>query len=37
MNTNIIRSGTGLMTGFENVINPTSKHGQVLLDQGFRW
>ncbi|KAH7400719.1 hypothetical protein DE146DRAFT_653712 [Phaeosphaeria sp. MPI-PUGE-AT-0046c] len=34
---NMIKSGTGLMTGFEDVVRPTSTHGKVLYAQGFRW
>jgi hypothetical protein len=31
------RSGTGFMTGFENIIQPDSKYGKALLDQGYDW
>ncbi|KAH5225109.1 hypothetical protein HBI62_112170 [Parastagonospora nodorum] len=34
---NMIKSGTGLMTGFEDIVKPSSVHGQALLAQGFTW
>ncbi|KAJ8115947.1 hypothetical protein OPT61_g2516 [Boeremia exigua] len=34
---NMIKSGTGLMTGFENIVTATSKDGRRLLESGFTW
>ncbi|KAF2274154.1 uncharacterized protein EI97DRAFT_444433 [Westerdykella ornata] len=34
---NFIKSGTGLPSGFEDVISPTSKQGLELLAAGFQW
>jgi hypothetical protein len=31
------RSGTGLMTGFEDIVKPTSAHGKALTAQGYTW
>ncbi|KAF1959890.1 hypothetical protein CC80DRAFT_312403 [Byssothecium circinans] len=33
----MIKSGTGLMPGFDHVIKRDSVHGQRLLDDGFDW
>ncbi|KAF2019756.1 hypothetical protein BU24DRAFT_386855 [Aaosphaeria arxii CBS 175.79] len=33
----MIRSGTGLQPGFENVITPESKFGRELLEEGYTW
>ncbi|KAH8732549.1 hypothetical protein GQ44DRAFT_602297 [Phaeosphaeriaceae sp. PMI808] len=37
MAANMIKSGTGLMPGFENIITHTSKMGQALSRAGFEW
>ncbi|CAO2647992.1 Nn.00g089140.m01.CDS01 [Neocucurbitaria sp. VM-36] len=34
---NMIKSGTGPKPGFEEIIQPTSKHGQMLIANGFEW
>ncbi|KAF2033622.1 hypothetical protein EK21DRAFT_57998 [Setomelanomma holmii] len=34
---NMIKSGTGLMPGFEDVIKPHTKDGERLLDAGYEW
>jgi hypothetical protein len=31
------RSGTGLMTGFEDIVKPTSAQGKALLALGYTW
>ncbi|KAF2687484.1 hypothetical protein K458DRAFT_295764 [Lentithecium fluviatile CBS 122367] len=33
----MIKSGTGLRAGFEDVITPNSKIGQQLVEEGFEW
>ncbi|KAH6616334.1 hypothetical protein C7974DRAFT_365598 [Boeremia exigua] len=33
----MIRSGTGLLPGFENVVSAESKEGRRLLEAGFTW
>ncbi|KAF1947641.1 hypothetical protein EJ02DRAFT_333292 [Clathrospora elynae] len=34
---NMIKSGTGLRPGFEDIIKPSNKDGRMLLEQGYRW
>ncbi|KAF1920946.1 hypothetical protein BDU57DRAFT_30166 [Ampelomyces quisqualis] len=34
---NMIRSGTGLLTGFDGIVKPDSKHGKALRAQGYTW
>ncbi|KAI8937235.1 hypothetical protein NX059_006444 [Plenodomus lindquistii] len=34
---NMIKSGTGLRPGFEDLIKSTNKHGRDLIEQGYRW
>ncbi|KAL5120680.1 hypothetical protein ACEQ8H_001429 [Pleosporales sp. CAS-2024a] len=34
---NMIKSGTGLMPGFEDIVRPSSAHGKALCAQGFTW
>ncbi|KAF2828503.1 hypothetical protein CC86DRAFT_193986 [Ophiobolus disseminans] len=33
----MIKSGCGLMPGFENIIQPTNKLGKALIAQGYTW
>ncbi|KAJ4993944.1 hypothetical protein SVAN01_00421 [Stagonosporopsis vannaccii] len=37
MAVNMIKSGTGLRPGFENIVSATSKDGRRLLEAGFTW
>ncbi|KAF2852194.1 hypothetical protein T440DRAFT_420966 [Plenodomus tracheiphilus IPT5] len=37
MATNMIKSGTGLRPGFENVIRVSNKYGRDLVAQGYSW
>ncbi|KAF2633849.1 hypothetical protein BU25DRAFT_13979 [Macroventuria anomochaeta] len=37
MAVNMIKSGTGLRPGFEEIIKETSKDGKKLLEAGFTW
>ncbi|KAF1842056.1 uncharacterized protein K460DRAFT_380017 [Cucurbitaria berberidis CBS 394.84] len=34
---NMIRSGTGLRPGFQNIIKPTTKYGKLLVANNFTW
>ncbi|KAH9871676.1 hypothetical protein J1614_005931 [Plenodomus biglobosus] len=34
---NMIKSGTGLRPGFEDVVKPSNKDGRNLMAQGFSW
>ncbi|KAF3042475.1 hypothetical protein E8E12_010014 [Didymella heteroderae] len=37
MAVNMIKSGTGLRPGFENIVRPDTKEGRKLADAGFTW
>ncbi|KAF2133397.1 hypothetical protein P153DRAFT_363593 [Dothidotthia symphoricarpi CBS 119687] len=37
MAVNMIKSGTGLREGFENVVRPWTKIGEGLSDAGYKW
>ncbi|KAH9877218.1 hypothetical protein IAQ61_002581 [Plenodomus lingam] len=37
MAVNMIKSGTGLRPGFENIVRPNQRLGSMLLEQGYTW